>query len=470
MHRAQPKLDFINPSFNPFILQLVHWLLPILQRFRFQPWLPSGISQIKTVNGETLVNLYQQFQVEKIRLILAFRHCEVDDPLSGLYLFSRGVPKIARQLHISLKSPIHNHFMYDRGMTIWAGNWLGWLFAQLGGIPVHRGKTLDLQAIKKTRELLKNGKFPLVVAPEGATNGHSEVISPLEPGVAQLAFWCVEDLAKANRIERVMVVPINIQYHYINPQWSKLDRLLSKLEADCGLSKQAIEIDRTEEASTEQPEKLYYPRLLRLGEYLLCEMEEFYRCFYHRDLPDLSQGSISLEESFTLRLQKLLDVSLQVGEEYFDIKKKGNIIERCRRLEEAGWNYIYREDSTKFKHLSPLKRGLADWIAAEADLRMLHMRLVEGFVVMTGSYIQEKPCFERFAETTLILFDTIARIKGKKNPRRPRLGWRKSTITIGEPIDVSSRASIYRKNHQAAKQSVAQLTQDLQRALEQMIF
>jgi hypothetical protein len=465
MHRAQPKLDFIPPTFNPLILRLVHWVLPILQRYRLQPWLPAGISKIEIVNGETLVNLYHQFQVGKIRLILAFRHCEVDDPLSGLYLCSRGIPKIARQLDISLKCPIHNHFMYDRGMTIWAGDWLGWLFAQLGGIPVHRGKTLDLQAIKKTRELLINGKFPLVVAPEGATNGHSEIISPLEPGVAQLAFWCVEDLAKANRVERVMVVPINIQYHYINPEWSKFERLLSKLEADCGLTKQTSLI-----SSTEEPEKLYYPRLLRLSEYLLCEMEEFYRCFYHRDLPDVSQENNSLEENFTLRLQQLLDVSLQVGEEYFEIKKKGNIIERCRRLEEAGWNYIYREDKHKLKNLSPFKRGLADWIAAEADLRMVHMRLVESFVVIKGTYIKEKPCFERFAETTLILFDAIARIKGNKNPRRPRLGWRKSTITIGEPIDVSDRASTYRQNHQAAKQAVAQLTQDLQTALQGMII
>ncbi|AFZ37003.1 phospholipid/glycerol acyltransferase [Stanieria cyanosphaera PCC 7437] len=462
MDHAQPKLDFIPPTFNPFVLRMVHLSLPMLQRFRVQPWLPAGISPIETVNGETLVDLYHQFQNNKIRLILAFRHCEVDDPLSGLYLFSRAIPKLARQQGISLQSPIHSHFMYDRGMTIWAGNWLGWLFAQIGGIPVHRGKTLDWQAIKKARELLVNGRFPLTVAPEGATNGHSEVVSPLEPGVAQLAFWCVEDLAKAKRVEQVVVVPINIQYRYINPQWSKLDWLLSKLEADCGLAK-SIEV-----ASTEKPEQFYYQRLLRLGEYLLTEMEHFYRHFYHRHFPDLPQ-SLSREENLTVRLQNLLDLSLQVGEEYFGLKQKGNIIERCRRLEEAGWNYIYREELSNLKSLSSLKRGLADLIAAEASLRMLHMRLVESFVAVTGTYIQEKPCFERFAETSLILFDAIARIKGTRNPRRPRLGWRKSRVTIGEPISVNQRAIAYQQNRQGAKQAVAQLTHDLQIALEKMI-
>ncbi len=464
MQRAQPKLDFIAPTFNRFIVSFVYWLLPILQRFRLLPWLPAGISQIKIVNGETLVKLYQQFQLGNNRLILSFRHCEVDDPLSGLYLFSRGIPLIARQQGINLQPPIHSHFMYDRGMTIWAGNWLGWLFSQMGGIPVHRGKTLDLQAIKNTRKLLVDGKFPLVVAPEGATNGHSEIISPLESGVAQLAFWCSEDLAKINRSEKVIVVPMNIQYHYINPQWSKLDKLLTNLETDCGLTQQKVDI------ATKEPEKLYYPRLLKLGEYFLSEMEQFYSCFYHRKLPDLAQDSINLEESITVRLQKLLDVSLQVAEEYFGLKATGNIMKRCRRIEEAGWNYIYREDVTEFKNLSPFKRGLADWIAAEADLRMLHMRLVESFVVVTGYYIQEKPCFERFAETSLILFDAISRIKGTKNPRRPRLGWRKSTITVGKAIDVNNRTANYRQNHQTSKQAVAQLTKDLQTALQEMVF
>ncbi len=464
MSRAQPKLGFIPPAFNPAILKLVHCSLPILQRFRLQPWLPAGISKIETVNGENLVKLYHQFQIRKIRLILAFRHCEVDDPLSGLYLFSRSIPQIARQQDTSLKFPIHSHFMYDRGMTIWTGDWLGWLFANIGGVPVHRGKNLDLQAIRKIRELLIDGQFPLVVAPEGATNGHSEIVSPLEPGVAQLAFWCAEDLAKANRVEKVIVLPINIQYHYINPQWSKLDRLLCKLEKDCGLSIQAVKA-----TNTVKIEELYYQRLLRLGEHLLKEMEQFYGCFYHYNFPDLAQNSLNQEENITIRLQNLLDMALQAGESYFGLSKKGNIIERCRRLEEAGWNYIYREEPEKFNKLSPVQRGLRDWIAAEADLRMLHMRLVESFVVVRGNYIQEKPCFERFAETSLILFDAISRIKGIKNPRRPRLGWRKSQVTIGNSIDISDRFLDYKKNRRRAKQAVTQLTQDLQTALETMI-
>lgn len=465
MNRAQPKLDFIPPAFNPLVLKIVHWSLPIVQKIRLRPWLPAGISQIKVVNGKTLVKLYQQFQLGKIRLILAFRHCEVDDPISGMYLFSRTVPKLAKKHHIALQYPIHSHFMYDRGMTLWAGNWLGWVFSRMGGIPVHRGKSLDLQSIKTIRELLVNGKFPITIAPEGGTNGHSERVSPLEPGTAQLGFWGVEDLQKANRSESVIILPINIQYRYPNPQWSKLARLLSQLEADCGLFTSEIEL-----SSEDKPEAIYLSKLLRLGEYLLSEMEEFYRRFYHVPLAKTKDNLANNADNLTSRLQILLDRALQVAENYFGLKAKGNIIERCRRLEEAGWNYIHRQDISTRNDLSPVKRGLADWIAQEASLRMLHMRLVESFVAVNDSYVQEKPSFERFAEVSLILYDAIARIKGEPNPRRPRLGWRESTVTIGEPINIGDRFATYRSSRQGAKQAVSQLTQDLQTALEFMCY
>jgi hypothetical protein len=467
MPHAQPKLEFIPPAFNPLVLQIVHWLLPLIRRFRWQRWLPAKISQIETINVETLVRLYHQFQAGKIRLLLAFRHCEVDDPLCGLHLFSQAIPQSARQQGIDLQLPIHSHFMYDRGMTIWIGDWLGWLFARLGGVPIHRGKSLDWVALKTTRNLLIDGKFPLSVAPEGATNGHSERVSPLAAGVAQLGFWCVEDLLRANRTEETIVVPIGIQYCYVQPNWGKLDRLLSRLEGDCGFPEHQVEPLGADRSLPQ----VYLDRLLRLGEYFLSVMTEFYQQFYHQQLPASNLDDLSPELNFTTRLQNLLDLALNVSEAYFGLKPQGNIIERCRRLEEAGWTYIYRYDRSRFPTLSPVERGLADWIAQEASLRMLHMRLVESFVAVTGNYIEAQLSFERLVETTLILFDAIARIKNQncKIPRRPSLGWRQARITIGTPISVTNRWSMYTENRSAAKQAVADLTQDLHRVLEQMI-
>lgn len=466
IHPARSKLEFIPQRFNPLVLQIFQGLLPIWLRFRLRRWLPAGISHIETENVEVLAELYQQFQAGKIRFLLAFRHPEVDDPLCMLYLLSRAVPRVARQQGIRLQHPIHSYFIYERGMTLWAGNWLGWLFSRLGGMSIYRGKRLDRISLKAARELFANGELPIAVAPEGATNGHSEIVSPLEPGVARLGFWCVEDLVKADRSEAVFIVPIGIQYSYPQPPWSKLNWLLSQLEADSGLPVQSIDASAVDER-----EELYYQRLLRLGEHLLCEMEEFYQRFYHQNLPELPSIEQSTHPNQVLiaRLQRLLDIALQVAEQYFGLQSHGSVIDRCRRLEEAGWNRIYREDLPDINSISPLKRGLADWVAEEAELRLRHMRLVESFVAVTGTYVMEKPTAERFAETALIVFDVISRIKGKKMPRRPRLGWRQARVSVGEPISVSDRWATYQSGRQAAKQAVNDLTQDLQKALEKLI-
>ncbi len=458
---VQPPLKFIVPRFNRFFLQIVRWLLPVLLRFRLRRWLPAKIIRVETENTLELAKLYEQFQAGKVRFLLAFRHPEVDDPLSMLYLLSCGVTKSAREHGIKLKEPVHSHFIYERGMTIWAGNWLGEFFAFLGGFPIRRGKRVDKTGLQTARNLFVNSNIPIAVAPEGATNGHSGIVSALEPGVAQLAFWCIEDLQKANRLEEVFIVPVTIQYSYPNPPWKKLDWLLSKLEAMSGL--EAISTDSSSK------EEIYYQRLLRLASHILTEMEKFYQRFYHQTLVPIDLDSLSPNEVIIARLHRLQDVVLGVSEQHFGLQAQGTFIDRCRRLEEAGWSYIYREDLPALDTLTPLARGLADWAATEAAKRLQHMRLVESFVAVTATYIKDKPTFERFAETTLLIYDMMSRLQDDTFPGRPNLGWRQSKVTVGEPISVTKRWETYKKDRQGARTSVSELTQDLHKALQTMI-
>lgn len=451
--RAQPALQFIPPDFNPMVFRTTQLLLPVWRRFR------TPIADVEAENVERLAELYQQFQAGKIRFLMAFRHPSTYDPFALSHLLWRSVPKVATEKGISLQSPIHAHFMYDRGIPLWAGQWLEWLLPKLGGTPIVRGK-IDRPGLRSARELFANGNFPLTAAPEGATNGHNEAISPLEPGIAQLGFWCVEDLQKENRTERVAIAPIGIQYFYVEENWDALEALLSQMEANCGLAPFAIASPPSD--SSQSHLNRLYPRLIRLGEHLLEFMEDFYRRFYHRELPIHSGDQLNLSR----RLPALLDVALKVAEEYFNVPSKGSFIDRCRRLEQAGWERIFREDIESVEALSPFERGLADRIAEEASLRMWHMRLVECFVAVTGRYIQEKPSFERFTETTLLVWDTIARIKGESPFARPELGKQRVQVTVGEPIWVSDRWNAYKSSRRSA---VSDLTEDLQTALEKTI-
>jgi hypothetical protein len=445
-------------------MRLGYAALPLFLRVRLRPWLPAGIWPVTCENPEVLVEQFEQFEAGKIRLILAFRHSQVDDPLCLSYMFSRILPSTARAEGINRHSPFHSHFMYDRGMPLWAGSWLGWFFSRLGGIPIHRGKRLDLKALKTVREYLIDGQFPFTIAPEGATNGHGEIISPLEPGTAQIAFWTVEDLQKANRPEQVVLLPVGLKYLYPEPDWAALNHLMSQLEADCGLPVQSF--PQPDQAKTED----YYQRLITLAQNLLARMEEFYQRFYNQKLSlDTVRASGDTSAAIAQRLSQILEGALQVGERFFGLPSTGSIITRCRRLEEAGWSYIYRDDYAAQQQLPPLDKGLADWIADEAGLQMRHMRLVESFVAVSGSYVKENPTFERFAETTLIMFDMVERVKGTKVPRRPKLGTRQAVITIGDPMNISERWPDYAQSRRAAKTAVEQLTADLQGAMEDLL-
>jgi hypothetical protein len=460
--QAQPPLEFIPPALNPLVVRVAQQVLPF--------WLASqtAITQIEAENVEVLVDLYRQFQDRKIRFLMAFRHPSVDDPLCMTHLLWRLVPQVARQKGISLQRPIHAHFIYDRGIPLWAGSQMGWFYSRLGGTPIQRGKA-DWRGLRSARDLFTNAQFPMAAAPEGATNGHNEIISPLEPGIAQLGFWCVEDLLKAGRSEQVLIVPVGIQYRYLEAPWESLEKLLSELEAASGLPVGG------ESSEPESFQHSLYQRLYRLGEHLVSLMEEFYSRFYHQ-MPTVSGGtsleqepSSSGNEALAARLRALLNAALQVAEEYFKLPPKGSLIDRCRRLEQAGWNYIYREELKNTKALSPLERGLADRIAEEANLRMWHMRLVETFVAVTGQYVLEKQTVERFAETTLLLWDMMTRIKGSNPFERPRLGKQRVKMTVGQPLSVSDRYPLYQESRHGARQAVADLTKDLQHAMESLI-
>lgn len=195
--QAQPPLEFIPSKFDPLVFGTVRSLLPTWRRWQI------GITDIEVSNLKTLATLYEQFQDGKIRFLIAFRHPSTNDPYSMADMLWQQVPQVMRQQKIPVKAPVHAHFIYDRGIPLWAGELVGWIYSRLGGTPIRRGR-VDLMGLRSVRELFANGQFPMAAAPEGATNGHNEIVSPIEPGIAQFGFWCIEDLHKAGRTEKVL--------------------------------------------------------------------------------------------------------------------------------------------------------------------------------------------------------------------------------------------------------------------------
>ncbi len=454
MTQAQPSLEFVPPDYNSLVWQVAKLISPFWLRYNL------NIVSVKIDNATELINLFSQFQQGKTRFMLAFRHPAVTDPPCIAQLLWNQLPQIANQQGVNLKSPVHAHFIYDRGIPLWAGNKVGWGISKLGGTPIRRG-ALDRVGLRSVRDLFVHGKLPMAAAPEGATNGHNDLISPLEPGIAQFGFWCKEDLLKADRAENVAIAPLGIRYYYQTAPWQYLDELLAQLEVDSGL----LDIIPNSMglangvAPTKSQEDILYQRLYTLAEYLLALMEEFYSKFYQQQL-------VAKNQDLPSRLQALLDAALKVAEQSLGVKPNGSISDRCRRVEQAGWNRIYRDDLSTLDNLAPAVKGLADLIALEAELRLWHMRLVENFVSVTGHYVAEKRTVERFADTILLLWKMVARLKGESDGKTPYLGKKTVQMTAMPALFIDQYWEQYKSNRRLA---VEDLTQDLSSALGKSI-
>ncbi len=447
-----PPLEFLPPRLDGRVLGVSRWILPLWLRWQ------SRVERMEVKGMERLVEAMRAFQDGETRLLLAFRHPSLDDPLCMARLLWVELARAAEREGLRFDPAPTGQFLFDRGIPLWAGAAMGWLLTHLGGSSIQRGK-LDLPALRTARRLLLEGPHPFALAPEGATNGHNERVSPLEPGTAQLAFWTATDLEDAGRSERMELLPIGLQYTYIDRVWGPIETLLSQLEEGAGLTPDPshdLAIPRLQE------------RLVRLGQHMLNQMETFYRDKVHLALPVLDDPATETEASdgFGPRLQRLMDLILARLEQSLQLPSSGSLTDRCRRLEQGGWERLYPEPQKSSAPLSPLEQRLADRLADEVRAQLWHMRMVESFVAVSGSYVREHPSQERFADTLLLLWDTQCRIQGKTTNQRPRLGRLLARISIDRPIHVQERLVAYRRDRRRA---VAALTEELGLRLEGLI-
>ncbi len=427
LERVHPPLPYLPPQYDLNMVRFMQLMSPYLLYVR------SRISRVEEHHLERVVQTQYESELGKTKCIYAFRHPTTDDHFSLLHLFGKSLPRTARQMGVKLHKPCHSFFVYDRG------------------IPVFRGKA-DRQAMKTMREHLINSTLPLSIAPEGGTNGQSELVADLEPGVVQLGFWTAEDLAKAGRPERVVIVPIGIQYEYTSHAWQHIDRLLLSLEHDCGIHKpRPLPSDR-------------YSRLYDLGIFLVNWVAQHYQKFY-------PNYAVSLDASWDLsqRLQAVIDTILRVAESYFGMEGKGTTVDRCRRLEQAVWDRVFRTDLDLSK-ISNLELAFANQLAKEANASMWHMRIAESIMPVTGTYAKAHPSPSRFAEMLLLMWRAMCRVKLIPFGSTPYVGDRKLILSAGEPIAVSEQLPVYQSSRQQAKECVSQMTQQLKQALTELII
>jgi len=301
---------FVPPRFSPFWARLLQWYLPMYLRQTF------GVTSWEFPGAERLVSSLKSGS----GVLLASNHCRPCDPMV-LGLLAR---EVARPFHVMASWHL---FMQSRLQSF--------LLPRIGVFSVYR-EGLDREALKCATRVLSEGRFPLVVFPEGFVTRNNDRLLNLMDGIGFLARSAAKRRAASLPPGRVVAHPVFIRYFFEGRLEKTVAPVLREIEArlswqpqphlplrervvNAGLALLALK--EIEHLGASQPGGAK-ERLPRLLDHLLEPLEQEWTGG-HREpdtmarvkrlrtaiLPDMVHGGISEEES-ARRWRQLADLYL----------------------------------------------------------------------------------------------------------------------------------------------------------------
>ncbi len=429
---ARSVHELATPKVRPGVLRLLRAVVPLYSRFFL------GFDSIGFLHPERLVRAYRDFFDLKSRLIVAFRHPYGDEAQLMAYAIAR-LPREAAKLGIRFPKRPHAHFIHGYEVPLWAGAFERWVLPRVGAVPVYHTK-LDMPGMSRIRLLMKDGSYPLALAPEGQVSYTSEGLPRLEQGAVRIGLWCAEDLAKEKRTESVVIVPVSIHIRWPRAAGKKLGRLIAVTERACGVC------GRVEEGR--------FDRLSAIADRALVLMEQHYARYHEQ--PMTGGGASRVD-----RLAAVIEAALRTGERIVGIKPYGDVIRRVYKIRQTCWDRIFRADIQDVNALSPVERRMADRLAAEAWLASRHMELVDLAYYLDFDRLKRDDPLELYIETAQNYYDLVSRLSGGNISDRMRIPGKRAILIIGEPLMVGGGPHTQKTR---SKRTVDSLTDELKQA------
>ena len=399
-----------------------------------------GFRSVAVRHAERLVQSYADFFDGKTRLLLAFRHPYGDEAQLMGYLIGKILDKEAISRGVRFAKSPHAHFVHGYEVPLWAGAFERWILPRVGAVPVYHTK-FDGKSIRRIRSLMKDGAYPVAIAPEGQVSYSSEELPRLESGAAHICAWCAEDLAKAGRRESLVILPISVHYRWNAAAARRLDGLIRRIESECGI--------KPPDSATR------FDRLSAAAGSILAAAERHYTLFCGASLP--RPGNPTRAE----RLGDLREAALTAAEGVFHLRPEGDAVRRVYKIRQTGWDRIFRADLPDMDSLPRIERALADRVAGEAWYASRHMELVDLAYYLDFDRLKENDPLELYIETAQNYFDLVSRLGGGNISNRINIRGKSATVIIGEPIAATDRLSSQGLTRKAAIDS---LSGDLRRA------
>ncbi len=269
----------------------------------------------------------------------------------------------------------------------------GFAFQRLGSFSVDREGT-DLRSFRTAVDILAEGRYGLVIYPEGDVYHLNDRSTPLREGAATIALAADRRRRKADA-SPVRIVPCVLKYFYLQDPTPILQSIMTRIEEHLYWRP--------------RPEMPLRDRAYRVAGGLLALQELEY-------MQELGRGSLPKRLS-------VLSEHILAGMEKRRLGKsgRGTVPERVKTLRQE----ILKE----LPEVTLDHGGQVD----EDDLDALH--LVTQLFSYPGDYLGHEPSIERIAETIDKLEeDALGAVDaGARMPRR-------AVVSFGEPIDLEEAA------------------------------
>ena len=377
---------FYAPRYSPAGHRLIRTLSPA-----YLKWM-EGMGPVEIQGLETFAGCFNAFSRGEKRLIIIFRHPSRKDPPVLAYALNSLLPRQCRKEGLELDGRPHALFLYGKDVLNWAGPAAVWAFPRLGHIPI-QNLGPNREGMNLLRKELKEGAFPVALAPEGQVTYHMNHCASLASGFSFLAQWALESG------KDVLLLPVMLGYEYSPEPGKYALELLARWEKESGLSLEGLSAGAR---TGEELNRLVF----RATDGTLRLLEDFLG-IREGDLP-----VNELPEDLHSRLERACLSALRMAEDLAGLAHSGPILERVFRIRYEGMGRIYREDGNP-ADLPPLKRRMADIHSLEARIFLLYQQIVDVLEYVDPRYLLSAPeGSQRPCEYVLNLLDVLNRLRG----------------------------------------------------------
>jgi hypothetical protein len=399
-------LDFRPPKDSPLLIFLAKCFMPLITTVHLHDTrlevVGDGLERFKALRGKRTVICPNHPNRNDPEIMMAFS-CLVGEDFNFL---------AAREV-----------FDWNHGMR-------GWWFQHLGVYSVVRG-AVDRESFKTTKHLIVQGKKKLVIFPEGEISKQNDTLMVLESGVAQMAFWALDELQKTASNEPVYLLPMANKYVYRGDIRSKLETALWRLEDRLGIKAGDI--------------NALYPRLRGVAEELLRSMEIEYDYKPPKDAT-LNDRINGLRAFILQTIAGFLQVQLPADERQLDW---------IRIIRNELDEFIYADDS----EMSDYHRKVKEERAAKIKGFYRDLDRVVNFIAIYDGYLRDHMTQERFA-------DVIDRFELEVFGETTSKGPRTVMMDVGRAINLAELYTSYKTNK---KVTIRQVNEELTSQIASML-